>query len=83
MANNQEKIEQNINEGISGSDGAFSLYYGDTYEELTPEEQDQVREVIEQEVQPCETCGWNWHVASMSHSEQAGGLICYKCEEDE
>ena len=53
------------------------------YEELEPSEQSEVDDLVSEQIQPCGSCGWHWHIDSMEESIEFEEIVCFKCAEDE
>jgi hypothetical protein len=68
---------------IGASDGAYKTEYTGDYYELTPEEQDTVDRLVEEEIAPCDCCGWVFRIDDMEpHHTFEYELVCWKCARD-
>ena len=68
---------------ISSSEGAFSIAVTDDYEALSSIEQSEVDDIVGEQIQPCGSCGWNWHVDSLETSLEWDEDVCYSCADTE
>jgi formylmethanofuran dehydrogenase subunit E len=77
----QDKIQEIADEIIAYSDGAFHIAWNEAYEDLTPEEQHEVAQIVYDNIAGCDGCGWNFMVESLEqHSD--GQCYCWRCYED-
>lgn len=74
-------IERIANEIIEYSDGAFHIEWGEEYENLTIEEQQEVEAIVYYTIANCDGCGWNFIIDALEqHSD--GGCYCWGCYQD-
>ena len=77
-----EKLELIADEIIGYSDGAFRIDWSESYEELTPEEQSEVAQIVYDNIADCGGCGWNFLIDNLEqHSD--GQCYCWQCYEEE
>lgn len=75
------KLKLIADEIIEYSEGAFHIEWNDTYDELTPEEQQKVADMVFDAIGDCAGCGWNFTRDSMEpHSD--GESYCCRCYQD-
>jgi len=76
-----DKIQTIADEIIAYSDGSFNIEWGEAYEALTPEEQSEVAQIVNDNIANCDGCGWNFLIESLQqHSD--GQCYCWRCYED-
>ena len=76
-----DKLELIADEIIGYSDGAFHIAWSESYEELTPEEQQKVADMVFDAIENCARCGWNFHIESMAYVGE-DQHYCWRCYED-
>jgi hypothetical protein len=76
-----DKLTAIADEIIDSSDGSYDIRYTDEYYDLTLKEQRQVGEIIYDEIVPCESCGWNFHIDSIE-GISGHGELCWRCAQD-
>lgn len=79
----EKTITEIVDEIIDASDGAFSIAVTEAYEALEYVKQLEVDDLVGEEIQPCGSCGWHWHVGSMEESLEWEEDVCYKCADTE
>ncbi len=77
-----EKLELIADEIIGYSDGSFHIGWTEEFYALDAIEQEQVREMVDAQVWPCEECGWNWNLESLTYHDRVGGHVCHFCYSD-
>ena len=74
------KLEEIADEIISYADGAFEIPWGEAFVLLTPEEKNDVEQMVYEAIANCDCCGWNFNLESLD--EHDSGLLCWRCYED-
>ena len=72
-----EEIAQDI---IAGSDGSFYLEWGEDIERLSDADRSKVVDMVWQEIENCDCCGWHFHVTNLENID--GQNLCYQCADD-
>jgi hypothetical protein len=76
-----DKIQTIADEIIGYSDGAFHIAWNEAYEDLTPEQQAKVADMVFDVIGNCNGCGWHFTYDSMeTHSD--GECYCWRCYKD-
>ena len=76
-----DKLTTIADEIIGYTDGAFNIEWSEEYNALTPEEQQQVADMVFDAIGECGGCGWHFTYDSMeTHSD--GECYCWRCYED-
>lgn len=65
---------------IDGSNGSFYLEWGDDIDRLSDADRSKVEDMVWQEIDNCEHCGWHFHHENMENVD--GENLCWKCAED-
>lgn len=66
---------------IADSDGAFTIQYSEEYHALSSADRFAVDDMVYNDIQCCDACGWNFHYDSLTQTE-TGEQFCWRCYED-
>ena len=71
-----DEIAQEIASVYCGS----TDYSGEDFIRLSEEDKQKVRQMVMEDTDDCEICGWTFHSNYLSHGDH--GLICDRCEDN-
>lgn len=74
-------LEEIAAEIVAYSDGAYHIGYTEEYEALSSEDRIRVDDLVYQEIDSCDSCGWNFYIDSLEHFSDSGEHLCWQCAE--
>lgn len=77
----EDKIADLAAEAASINSGSMTdFYFGEEYEQLTPELQEQVREKTYELMDDCDYCGWSYEASEIEYMDsEHGEKFCGRC----
>lgn len=76
---NKEELQDIADEIICYSDGVYDIQYTDKYYSLSFADKNTVRDMIFEQIDNCEECGWFWDVDHLDSLPNSGELLCWQC----